>query len=208
MSSKSDEPRPDTPNTDTPGADDATRRSELEEGVEHLGRAFGGVMTRLFGAKVTGQEAPEQRPVVSPEADAAIDQAGRTLGRWLHAAGEALAEHPAAPSEALDAARKAAPNEVPEEEGLTPLSVGLKSMAKGLARSGEAVLDQVAPRKTKAKGDPESGDPPTGPRRCSARRARAVSTPSRGATPLRRPVKDPRWPDSQGWTWKPARSSS
>ena len=134
---------------DDPKAEGTERqRSELEEGAEHLGRALGGVMTKLLGKKVTGREPDTERPVLGPEADQALDQAGATVGRWLNAAGRALQEHPTSPTRAVEEAGRVSREEpMPDEEGLAPLSVGLKSLGKGLYKTTEAVLDKVAPRK-------------------------------------------------------------
>lgn len=134
-------------------------RSELEDAAAGIGRALGGVMTQLFGPGVTGIAPPADRPVISPEADDAIDRGGARLGQWLHGAGEALAHHPLDPSRMVDDANRIAHEPMPSEPGLTPLSIGLRSLAGGLYKTAEAVLDQVAPRKAKAAaGDDDPND--------------------------------------------------
>ena len=143
-----------------PGRDAKPPRSELEDAAVGLGRALGGVMTQLFGTGVTGINPPADRPVISPEADDAIDRGSARLGQWLHGAGEALSHHPLDPSKAVDDASRIRQEPMPVEPGLTPLSIGLRSLAGGLFKTAEAVLDQVAPRKTKpaAEGDDAAAD--------------------------------------------------
>lgn len=129
---------------------EAPHRSELEEGVEHLGRALGGVMSKLLGEKITGIPVDAERPVIGAQADQAIDELGSTAGRWLRAAGEGLKRHPGSPGQALETMLEERHAPVETEEGVAPLTAGLKTLAGGLYKSTEAVLDKVAPRKPKA----------------------------------------------------------
>jgi hypothetical protein len=162
-------PPDDHGDTDAEGARrtrdrDKAPRSELEDAAAGIGRALGGVMTQLFGTGVTGIEPPTGRPVISTEADDAIDRGGARLGQWLHGAGEALAHHPLDPARVVDDASRIRQEPMPSEAGLTPLSIGLRSLAGGLYKTAEAVLDQVAPRKQKTASDgndmPEGDAPP------------------------------------------------
>jgi len=127
--------------------------SELEEGMHHLGRTMGGLATRLLGSKVTGIEIDPEKPVISKEADQAIDELGSTAGRWLDAAGKGLRAHPSSPSAALDEMMSQREVEVDPPEGVAPLTAGLRSLAGGLYKSTEAVLDKVAPRKSASQDD-------------------------------------------------------
>lgn len=130
--------------------DDATSSpplgSELEDGLHHLGNVLGGVATRLLGSSVTGRRVDE-RPSISPEADAIITDLGDNLGRLFQAAGRALESHPTDPGAALDAAARATSHPVSPGEGEAPLTAGLRSLGRGLAATSEAMLDRVAPRK-------------------------------------------------------------
>ena len=121
--------------------------SELEEGLQHLGNVLGGVATRLLGPAVTGRNI-DDRPTISPAADALISDMGANLGRLFNAAGRALESHPSAPGAALDAAARDASTPVSPAEGEAPLTAGLRSLGRGLAATSEAMLDRVAPRTT------------------------------------------------------------
>ncbi len=124
---------------DPPPADGAARRraegSELEEGVEHLGRVIGSVATRLFGEKVTGRALDPDKPAISTDADAAIDEFGDNLGRLLHATGRALKQHPVAPKKAVDDVRQHAADPVATDDGEAPLTAGLRALAEGVYQS-------------------------------------------------------------------------
>ena len=120
--------------------------SELEEGLNHLGRAVGGVLTRLLGSRYTQVDLDPERPVISPEVDEAMDRAGAAVGRWLHAAGEGLARHPTDPAAAVGHASAHKDDDLELREGEAPLAAGVRALASGLARTGAAVLDVVAPR--------------------------------------------------------------
>jgi hypothetical protein len=124
-------------------------RSEFEEGVQHFGNVLGGVMTRLLGERVTGQAIDPHKPLLGPNADLAIDKLGDTMGRLLNAAGRGLSAHPDRPVQALDETVRLANEPVETEEGVAPLTEGLRSLANGLYKTTEAVLDRVAPRKPK-----------------------------------------------------------
>jgi len=121
--------------------------SELEEGLDHLGRAVGGVLTRLLGSRYTQVELDPDRPVISPEVDDAVDRAGAAVGRWLHAAGEGLVRHPTDPAAAVGHASAHKDDDLELREGEAPLAAGVRALAGGLYRSSEAVLDVVAPRR-------------------------------------------------------------
>ncbi|MES2638664.1 MAG: hypothetical protein V4850_04260 [Myxococcota bacterium] len=124
-------------------------KSELERGLQSLGRAFTGVTGRLLGPKAIGREELPPGSSISPEADAAIEKVGADLGRFLHATGEGLKAHPMDPSQALRTARASAEDVVEADPGWTPLAAGLKNLGGGLAKVAEGVLDVVAPRRPK-----------------------------------------------------------
>lgn len=133
--------------------------SELGEGLDHLGRAVGGVLTRLLGPRYTQVELDPERPVLGREADEALERAGATMGRWLRAAGDGLRAHPTDPVRALDhLAKHKDDGDLELREGEAPLAAGMRSLAGGLYRSTEAVLDVVAPRRPKAAAE-ESEEP-------------------------------------------------
>lgn len=124
-------------------------QSELGAGLDHLGRAVGGVLTRLLGPRYTQVELDPQTPVLGAEADAAVERAGAVMGRWLNAAGDGLRSHPTDPLAALDHAARHREDEPSLREGEAPLAAGVRALAGGLFRSTEAVLDKVAPRRPK-----------------------------------------------------------
>lgn len=128
----------------------AEQPSELEESLNHLGKAMGGVMTRLFGEKVTGVHIDPDRPVIGREVDQAVTSLGDTVGRLLHAVGTGLEAHPTQPSAMVEEVKAAqqAPLEVPEGEA--PLTVGLRSLGRGLTRSAEALFGKSPSRGTDA----------------------------------------------------------
>lgn len=131
-------------------------KSELERGIESLGKALTGVTGRLLGPKAIGRETLPPEPAISPEADEAVSKAAEDLGRLLNAAGEALKAHPLEPAEALKTARAKTDEPVVAEDGWSPLAAGLVNLGGGLAKVAEGVLDVVAPRKSKT---PEGEDP-------------------------------------------------
>lgn len=133
-------------------------KSELERGLENFGRALTGVTARLLGPRSVGRETLPPEAAISPEADAALEKVGEDLGRVLHAAGEALKEHPLDPEEALKAAKERASEPVVAEEGWSPLASGLANLGGGLAKVAEGVLDVVAPRKPKGDAERAAGD--------------------------------------------------
>lgn len=147
---------PETPDAPTP--DDGAPASELEESLQHLGKAVGGVMTRLFGEKLTGVHVDPERPVIGREVDQAVTALGDTVGRLLHAVGAGLEAHPTEPGAMVDEVRAAqqAPLEVPEGEA--PLTVGLRSLGRGLSRSAEALMDKVSPRRPETSGSNDDED--------------------------------------------------
>lgn len=140
---------------------DEKKKSDLETAVDDLGKLATGLAGKLFGPKLVGKDKldPDQ-PVLSPEADRAIDQVGENIGRLLHAAGEGLKKRPLDPVQALGEAEQAARAEElpPPPEGWSELSGGLKNLAEGFGSVAEGVLDVVAPRKPKAEPPPESDD--------------------------------------------------
>jgi hypothetical protein len=140
-------------------------KSELQRGLQSLGRAFTGVTGRLLGPKAIGREELPPGSSISPEADAAIEKVGADLGRFLHATGEGLKAHPMHPSEAFRTARASADDAVEADPGWTPLAAGLKNLGGGLAKVAEGVLDVVAPRKPKdgAPSTPAESDEEGGP---------------------------------------------
>ncbi len=136
---------------------------ELTDAVDRIGRGVWGLGTRLFGARVVPPPTGESTPI-SPEAEAAIDAAGATVGRWLHAAGKAMAAHPMDPKGAVDEARERLVD-VPEPgEGETVLTAGIRDLGGGLYKVAEGVLDVVAPRgKAASTGDAgATAEPATG----------------------------------------------
>lgn len=128
-------------------------RSDLEQGLEGLGNALTGLAAQLLGSKVVGRV--PSRPAISPAADEAVRDLGDTVGRVLHAAGQALAEHPTEPGRAFRELREHATDPVEVAEGSAPLTEGLKSFATGLEKLAVGVLDVVAPKKPGAHPPPE-----------------------------------------------------
>lgn len=128
------------------------KKSDLDNAVEDLGKVASGVLGRLFGPRAVGREQLDEGPTLSPEVDAALVEAGRGVGRLLHAAGSALKEHPVDPVAAVEKAAETARagEDPPPLEGWSELSGGVKSLAQGLGAVAEGVLDVVAPRKPKA----------------------------------------------------------
>ena len=130
--------------------------SEFERGVESFARVVEGVAGKVLGPKALGRKGPPPGPVISEEADRALEQATEAMGRYLHAAGEGLKAHPFAPGEAVRTAQEKVTEEPPTPEGWSPLVGGMRSLSGGLFRVAEGVLDQVAPRKKRpddAKGE-------------------------------------------------------
>lgn len=136
----------------------AEPKSDLDAGLESLGKALTGVTGRLFGPKAIGRAALPPEPAISPEADAALEKAAVDIGRALHAAGEALKEHPMKPGEAWQATRDHAQDPVVPDEGWTPLAAGFVSLGGGLMKVAEGVLDTVAPRKPKPGAEAADGE--------------------------------------------------
>ncbi|MCB9778993.1 MAG: hypothetical protein H6742_10550 [Alphaproteobacteria bacterium] len=153
-----------SPDADAPEADPAVDpESELEAGLDHLGKAVGGVLTRLLGPRYTKVELDPERPVLGAEADRAVERAGDRMGRWLRATGDGLKAHPTDPIRALDHAAKHKDEDVEVREGEAPFAAGARALASGLYRSTEAVLDVVAPRRSRGDGaedaPADAGDP-------------------------------------------------
>lgn len=123
--------------------------SELEQGLEALGRTFTGVTARLLGPKAVGKEEVPPDPALGVEADKAVAEAGVALGRLLHAAGEGLKEHPLEPLDAVRAAQTHVEDPLEGKNGWSPLVTGLGDLGGGIFKVAEGVLDVVAPRKPK-----------------------------------------------------------
>ncbi len=146
---------------------DEKKDRDFSQTVDKLGRTAWGLGTRLFGPKIVRPPEGAQEPL-SRETEIAIDAAGATIGRWLHAAGRAIEAHPMDPGAAVGEARQRL-NEVPEPaEGETPLTAGARDLGGGLMKLAEGVLDVVAPRRAHATGeespaapDPDEGGGPT-----------------------------------------------
>ncbi len=145
----------------------ADEKKDLGDAVDRLGRTAWGLGTRLLGPKIVRPPTGETERM-SPETEMAIDAAGATLGRWLHAAGRAIEAHPMDPVAAVREAREHI-DEVPEAvEGETPLAAGARDLGGGLFKLAEGILDVVAPRRpqgaageapgTDAAGDDAAGD--------------------------------------------------
>ena len=144
-------------------------KSELERGIESLGRALTGVTGRLLGPKAIGRETLPPESAISPEADETLAKVGDDLGKLLNAAGAALEAHPLDPAAAVREARAHTSDEVHPEEGWTPLAAGLVKLGGGLAKVAEGVLDVVAPKKPKegaeggvAEGEADAADDDAG----------------------------------------------
>ncbi len=139
-------------------------KSELERGLEGLGRALTGVTGRLLGPKAIGRTELPPEVAISPEADQALADVGEGLGRLLHATGEGLKAHPLDPGQAFKTVRAHQSDPVTAEPGWSPLSAGLLNLGDGLARVAEGVLDVVAPRKPRSAedtGGPNTSSEPT-----------------------------------------------
>ena len=126
-----------------------SERSDLEEGLEALGRTLTGVTSRLLGPKAVGKSQQPEHTTLGPEADKALEEIGEKLGQVFHAAGEGLREHPLDPVEAVKSAQGHVHETVEAPEGWSPLVGGLTSLGSGLLKVSEGVLDVVAPRKPK-----------------------------------------------------------
>ncbi len=124
-------------------------KSELDAGLESLGRVVNGVAGRLLGPKAIGREALSETPAISEEVDAAVERAGDLVGRLLHTTGEALKEHPLDPAGIINAVQHPSEDPVPSPEGWSPLAGGLRSLGEGMMAVAEGVLDKVAPKKAK-----------------------------------------------------------
>lgn len=124
-------------------------KSELDAGLESLGRVMNGVAGRLLGPKAIGRETLSETPAISPEADAAVERAGDLVGRILHTTGEAMKEHPLDPVGILNAVQHPSDDPAPALEGWSPLAGGLRTLGEGMMAVAEGVLDKVAPKKTK-----------------------------------------------------------
>lgn len=133
---------------------DPKQSSELEKGLEALGRSVEGLTARLLGPKAIGKETIPETPVISPEADQALEAVGNQLGRLLNATGEALKAHPLDPIEAANSATQHSNDPVSPAEGWSPLAQGMRNLGSGLWKVTESALDVVAPRKPK---EPENG---------------------------------------------------
>lgn len=147
----------------------AGEKKDLGDAVDRLGRTAWGLGTRLLGPKIVRPPSGETEPM-SPETEIAIDAAGATIGRWLHAAGRAIEAHPMDPVAAVREAREHI-DEVPEPaEGETPLAAGARDLGGGLFKVAEGILDVVAPRRPQGaagdgaagNGEPQVDAPPTG----------------------------------------------
>ena len=135
-----------------------TVADDVSQTVDRIGRTMWGVGTRLFGAKVVPPPSGEA-DAISPDAAVAIDAAGATVGRWLHAAGTAIEAHPFDPGAAVQEAQEHI-NDIPEaKDGETVLTTGMRDFGGGLYKVAEGVLDVVAPRNrpdSKPDSEPDS----------------------------------------------------
>lgn len=129
--------------------------SELEQGIEQVGRVVGGVLTQLVGSRYTKVELDPEKPVLGAEADETVKRLGSTLGCWLLATGEGLQNNPTDPIAALEHVSKHHDVDPELREGEAPLAAGARVLASGVIRSTEALLDAVAPRKTKPETAPD-----------------------------------------------------
>jgi hypothetical protein len=132
-------------------------RSELEEGVEHIGQMVGGVLTRLLGEKVTGVPIDPDKPTVSADADKAIEDAGQRVGRFLHAVGKWMRAHPDDPSKAWEEAREH-PEEPHPTEGETELTEGVRAFVGGVLKTTEKAFDRISPRKSDPSTSESAGE--------------------------------------------------
>jgi hypothetical protein len=129
-----------------PKGPEHTVADDVSHTVDRIGRTMWGVGSRLFGSKVIPPPSGEP-DAISPDAAVAIEAAGATVGRWLHAAGKAIEAHPFDPGAAVQQAQEHI-NDIPEaEEGETVLTAGVREFGGGLYKVAEGVLDVVAPRK-------------------------------------------------------------
>jgi hypothetical protein len=140
------------------GARDPGEPSELEQGIEQVGRVVGGVLTQLVGSRYTKVELDPDKPVLGAEADETVKRVGSTLGRWLLATGEGLKNNPTDPIAALEHVSQHHDVDPELREGEAPLAAGARVLASGVKRSTEALLDAVAPRKSKPEPPPGDGE--------------------------------------------------
>lgn len=124
-------------------------KSELEQSLDALGRAVNGLGGRILGPKAVGKDTLPETPAVSPEVDEAVERAADTVGRLLHATGDALKRHPLDPVEAVKDVQEHQDEPVSTPEGWSPLAGGLKALGEGMISVAEGVLDVVAPKKPK-----------------------------------------------------------
>ncbi len=124
--------------------DDRDASSELQAGIEQVGKVLGGVLTGLLGSRSTGIK-PTDGPILGKGADEKLHELGDRVGRVLNAAGQHLSEDPSHPAKALERSWTDRDAPVDVDDGDTPLSVGLRAFAKGLSRTTESLLDQIAP---------------------------------------------------------------
>lgn len=126
-----DEPKGETGNN----AEGPEVRSELDEGLDDLRKLARGLAGKLLGPRM-GDDEPPARPIISPEADEAIDNLGATLGHWLRAAGDSMLAHPGDPEEAMrettERARAEEPTQEIDDEGWSPLVQGARAFGAGL----------------------------------------------------------------------------
>lgn len=137
-----------------PGGATGGEHSELEQGIEQVGRVVGGVLTQLVGSRYTKVELDPEKPILGTEADEAVKRLGSTVGRWLLATGEGLKNNPTDPIAALEHVSQHHDVDPELREGEAPLAAGARVLADGFMRSTEALLDVVAPRKRPAGSEP------------------------------------------------------
>ncbi len=121
-------------------------QADLVDGLDELGRLARGLVGKVAGPRMAEQRDPD-KPVVSPEVDETIEGLGNTLGHWLRAAGEAMAENPDKPGvvldEALERGRDEPITEEPDEEGWSPLVQGARAFSAGLGQVTGSLLDSL-----------------------------------------------------------------
>ena len=122
-------------------------KSDLEKGIEGIGRALEGVAGRILGPKAVGKDVLPEEPSISAETDRRIEALATEVEKLMHAAGKGLEAAPLNPAAAFDAAKAHREDEIEPPVGWSPLVGGARDLSRGLGKVAEGVLDKVAPKR-------------------------------------------------------------